>query len=69
MHSSGGVVAGGAEHYLEIERDWSADQPIGLPKLLCVMEVCVINSIKLLCLDTFIFIAIFSENKRKSILN
>ena len=42
MHSSGGVVAGGAEHYLEIERDWSADQPIGLPKLLCVMEVCVI---------------------------
>jgi len=36
-----GVVAGGAEHYLEIERDWYANQPIGLPKLLCVMEVCV----------------------------
>jgi len=28
MHSSGRVETGGAEHYLEIERDWSADQPI-----------------------------------------
>jgi len=26
MHSSGGVVAGGVEHYLEIKRDWSADR-------------------------------------------
>jgi len=61
MHSSGGVVADGAEHYLEIERDWSADQPIGLPKLLCVMEVCVINNIKRLCLDTFIIYSNFLQ--------
>jgi len=64
------VVAGGAEHYLEIERDWSADQSIGLPKLLCVMKVCVIDNIKRLYLGTFIiYNNFFLTNKRKSILN